>query len=206
MKLIPAIALCGLLAILVPGVAVTLAAPPDPGMPQYDPNGKLILPADYRDWTFLTSGLDMSYESGPPATDHVFNNVFVPYWAYESFRQKGVWPDQTFLLIEVRAGAGDVSINKRGLVQTTKVNQWEAHVKDRVRFKAEGGWGFFHFDSNQPAKLIPVDPMGCYACHLAHGAADTTFVQFYPTLLPVATRLKTLSPAYLSETASGAPH
>ena len=27
---------------------------------------------------------------------------------------------------------------------------------------------------------------GCYACHDAHAAVEHTFVQFYPTLIPVA--------------------
>jgi aspartate oxidase len=41
----------------------------------------------------------------------------------------------------------------------------------------------------------------CYSCHAAHAAVDTTFVQFYPTLLPIAQANKTLSPAYLKESA-----
>ena len=41
----------------------------------------------------------------------------------------------------------------------------------------------------------------CYACHLKHGAVDTTFVQFYPTLLEIAKKKNTLSPAYLKEEA-----
>ena len=32
-----------------------------------------------------------------------------------------------------------------------------------------------------------------------HAAVDTTFVQFYPTLLPVAERMKTLSAGYLAD-------
>ena len=75
----------------------------------------------------------------------------------------------------------------------------EAHVKDTARFK--GGWGFFAFDGDKPARQIPY-AAACYACHQAHAAADTTFVQFYPTLLPVATRLKTLNPAYLADEAA----
>jgi hypothetical protein len=39
----------------------------------------------------------------------------------------------------------------------------------------------------------------CYACHEAHGAADMTFVQFYPILLPIAARLGTLNPVYVAE-------
>ena len=39
----------------------------------------------------------------------------------------------------------------------------------------------------------------CYSCHADHGAVDTTFVQFYPTLLPIAKSKDTLSAAYLKE-------
>jgi hypothetical protein len=41
----------------------------------------------------------------------------------------------------------------------------------------------------------------CYSCHQAHGAVDTTFVQFYPTLLPIAQEKKTLSASYLADEA-----
>ena len=40
----------------------------------------------------------------------------------------------------------------------------------------------------------------CYSCHAAHGAVDTTFVQFYPTLLPIAKSKGTLSAGYRKET------
>jgi hypothetical protein len=43
--------------------------------------------------------------------------------------------------------------------------------------------------------MIPL-AADCYSCHAAHAAVDTTFVQFYPTLLPIATRKGTLSTAY----------
>ena len=42
-------------------------------------------------------------------------------------------------------------------------------------------------------------PAECYTCHEAHAAVDTTFVQFYPTLLPVAKAKGTLSSAYLQD-------
>jgi len=43
--------------------------------------------------------------------------------------------------------------------------------------------------------MIPVTA-ACYSCHAAQGAADTTFVQFYPTLLPIANSKGTLSALY----------
>ncbi len=41
--------------------------------------------------------------------------------------------------------------------------------------------------------------MDCYSCHEQHGAVDTTFVQFYPTLLKLAEQKGTLSEAYKKE-------
>ena len=54
------------------------------------------------------------------------------------------------------------------------------------------------------AKMIPTSA-NCYSCHADHAAVDTTFVQFYPTLLPIAKSKGTLSAAYQKETAAAAP-
>jgi hypothetical protein len=168
--------------------------------PQYDAAGRLILPADYRDWVFLSSGVDMSYTEKPGmAGMHMFDNVFVPRAAYLAFKKTGVWPDKTVLMLENRTAASKGSINRQGQFQTGEVMGLEAHVKDVARFK--GGWGFFGFGGGKPAAMIPY-AAACYACHQDHAAADTTFVQFYPTLLPIATKLGTLNPAYVKETAA----
>jgi len=176
---------------------------PQAGEPQYDASGRLVLERDYRDWVFLSSGIDMSYTDGPaPAGMHMFDNVFAPRAAYAAFRRTGVWPDKTVLMLESRTAATKGSINRQGQFQTAEVMGLEAHVKDEKRFK--GGWGFFSFGSEgASAAQIPY-AASCYACHQAHAAADTTFVQFYPTLLAVATRLKTLNPSYLAEVNQGA--
>jgi hypothetical protein len=72
----------------------------------------------------------------------------------------------------------------------------EVHVRDE---KLPGKWGFFEFDDNHaPAKVTP-RPASCYTCHEQHAAVDTSFVQFYPTLIGIAKEKKTLSPAYLKE-------
>ena len=60
----------------------------------------------------------------------------------------------------------------------------EIHIKDQARFP--GQWAFFvSADGNAPATLRPTSAT-CYSCHGDHGAVDTTFVQFYPTLLGIA--------------------
>lgn len=182
--------------VLIGGAASPAAA--KPGAPHYNAQGRLIFPSSYREWVFLSSGLDMSYSKTQPMKgQHMFNNVFVPRAAYEAFKKTGSWPNKTVLLLENRGGVTNRSILKHGKVQTEEVMGLEAHVKDKARFK--GGWAFFSYDRNlKPAKRIRYKA-DCYSCHLAHGAADTTFVQFYPTLLPVATELKTLARGYLAD-------
>ena len=161
-------------------------------------DGKLEFPADYRQWTYLTTGFDMSYSfSLSKMGHHMMDNVFVNPEAWAAFQKTGTWPDKTVLFIEARRATDKGSINKQGQFQTDDVMGWEAHVKDEARFP--GQWAFFAFDDPKtPAKMIPTTT-DCYSCHAAHGAVDNTFVQFYPTLLPLATAKGTLAPAYLAE-------
>jgi hypothetical protein len=187
------------LAASAAALMVAAAAPMAADAPRYDAAGRLILPADYREWVFLSSGVDMSYSAAPAMQGaHMFDNVFVPRAAYEGFLATGVWPDKTVLVLENRGAASKGSINRLGLFQTGDVMGLEAHVKDTARFT--GGWGFFGFDSDKPATQIAYTAT-CYACHRAHAAADTSFVQFYPTLLPVATKRGTLNPRFLTDPA-----
>jgi hypothetical protein len=192
------IALAGAIGAAALAGSAGLAQTNDADGPQYDAAGRMIFPAGYREWVFLSSGMDMSYTAAPGMPGmHMFGNVFVPRAAYEAFQKTGVWPDKTVLMLENRGASSKGSINRQGQFQTGDVMGMEAHVKDTARFK--GGWGFFGFGGGKPAAQIPYTA-ACYACHQDHAAADTTFVQFYPTLLPVATRLGTLSPAYVAET------
>lgn len=157
-------------------------------------NTQLAFPEHYREWVYLSSGFDMSYRPGTPADHHMFDNVFVNPEAYKSFLATGTWPDKTVLVLEVREAQGRGSINQRGNYQG-EVMDVEVHVKDASRFP--GQWAFFAFENGKVGKLIPTSA-DCYSCHAAHGAVDTTFVQFYPTLLPVAQRKGTLSPSYMN--------
>jgi hypothetical protein len=164
--------------------------------PNYTSNGELKMPERYREWVFLTSGVDMSYSASASAAGHsVFDNVFVNPSAYKEFQQRGTWPDKTTLVLEIRGAEGPSSINKRGHSQSQEVTAMEVHVKDA---RLEGGWGFFEFDGPGSGKLVK-RPASCYECHESHAAVDTTFVQFYPTLLGLAKTKGTFSAAYLKE-------
>jgi len=165
--------------------------------PEYTSDGQMKMPEHYRDWIYLTTGFDMSYN---PAMQmgghHMFDNVFVNPGAYKVFVETGTWPDKTVLALEVRGAEGKGSINQKGNYQGVSVMGLEVHVKDESRFP--GKWAFFGFDDAQTAKMIPTSA-DCYSCHAGHAAVDTTFVQFYPTLLPIAKDKGTLSAAYQKE-------
>jgi hypothetical protein len=167
--------------------------------PNYTQNGDLLPPAHYREWIFLSSGLDMSYNNRSAKMTQ-FDNVFVNADAYRSFLVTGTWPDKTVLVLETREGKDKGSINQSGHYQGTDVTGLEVHLKDKTRFP--GKWAFFGFASKtRPGKLIP-QTADCYSCHEAHGAVDTTFVQFYPTLLPIARTKQTLSAEFLKTDAA----
>jgi hypothetical protein len=167
-------------------------------VPVYTADGKLVFPANYREWIYLTSGLDMSYSPNAMAGHSMFDNVFVNPEAYRAFLQTGTWPDKTLLVLEARGAGSNASINKSGHFQTSNLMGREVHVKDESRFP--GKWAFFGFGEDSPSKQIPTSA-DCYSCHEQHAAVDTTFVQFYPTLLEIAKLEKTFSPNYLKDEA-----
>ena len=185
-----------LFALLIPsGGAPAPSLLPD--APVYNAEGSLQLPANYREWVYLTSGLDMNYNTAAPVAGHsIFDNVFVNPSSYRAFLNTGTWPDKTTFILELRDADVHVNIDKRGQSQTSDF-RIEIHVKDQTRLP--DGWGFYNFGTATTGKLIE-RPATCYSCHEGHAAVDTTFVQFYPTLIGIAKARKTLSPAYLEDT------
>ena len=170
---------------------------------QHPGDASIKFPEHYREWVYLTTGFDMSYNAKMDMDHHMFDNVFVNPEAYKTFVETGTWPDKTMLVLEVRGAKSKGSINKAGNFQDTELMGLEVHMKDEARFPDK--WAFVGFDDNKNAKVVPRSAE-CYSCHEKHAAVDTTFVQFYPTLLPIAKSKGTLSSSYQKEEASGPAH
>jgi len=161
----------------------------EPSGPRYLASGALEFPRNYREWVYLTSGIDMSYSADGASADHsMFDNVFVDPAAWAAFEQSGHWPDKTIFAMEFRRAGSRESINQAGHYQTEDMMGVEFHVRDASRFK--GGWAFFAADGTESAELQP-ESASCYACHEAHGAVESTFTQFYPTAKPIAVKAGT---------------
>jgi hypothetical protein len=169
------------------------------GLPQFNEQGELLFPEDYRSWVFLSSGLGMTY--GPAAEmaleNPMFDNVYVSPSAYASFQKTGRWPEGTMFVLEVRYSTSQGSINKGGFYQTD-VAAVEVEVKDSKRFSS--GWAFFDFQGGLRERKKAAKEIGqnsrCHACHTPNGAVENTFVQFYPTALAIAEKKGTVKPSY----------
>jgi hypothetical protein len=173
--------------VAIVAATISLAASPDaaPGRPQYTRDNQLLPPTDYREWIFLSSGLGMSYSATPG--HEMFTNVFVPQWAYQEFLKSGKWPDKTMFVVEDRYATSKGSINKAGHYQSDSMGIG-VEVKDETRFPDK--WAYFNFDEN--TKSASANPKaGCWSCHEEHAAVEHVFVQFYPTLKPVAKKFGT---------------
>jgi hypothetical protein len=157
----------------------------DSGKPQYTSDNKLLRPENYREWIYLSSGLGMNYS--PMATDHqMFTNVFVPQWACADFLKSGKWPEKTVFVVEEREEETKGSIVKGGHYQSGLMGIG-VEVKD-ARFPDK--WAYFNFDeSSKSAQANPKE--ACWQCHEDHAAVEHSFVQFYPTLKPVAKKFGT---------------
>jgi hypothetical protein len=153
---------------------------------KYTPDGKLQLPADYREWIYLSAGIGMDYSKEPSAHPQI-DNVFVNPEAYRAFLKTGSWPDKTVFVKENRM-SGDDPLSKGGKFQQD-VESRELHVKDA----SHGGWVFYVFGKDQTAKPFDKQQI-CVDCHTKNGATETTFVQYYPTLIDAAKQHGTYHP------------
>jgi hypothetical protein len=169
-----------------PPLAAGAAAPVDADGPQFAADGKLLAPANYRQWPLVGTGLGMAY--GPlrqtPSGRPPFTNVFVNPASYRAFLQSGAWPDGTLFVLEVRESlpVANSASGANGYFQGT-ITGIEAQVKDARRFP--GKWAFFNLGKASAGEQIPATA-SCYSCHAANAAVDNTFVQFYPELREVA--------------------
>ena len=164
---------------------------PQNSAPQFTAEGKLVRPAGYRKWVFVSSGYGMSYSQSPSGTQ-MFTNVFVTPAAYDYFVANGKWPDKTVFVLEVYGSTSRGSINKHGSYQT-ELSGLDVEVKDESRFADK--WAYFNF--SETAKTASADTPSkneCWKCHEQNAAVEHSFVQFYPELLKIAHSKGTIKP------------
>src|SRR5258708_12024520 len=93
------------LALLILGSVLRPANPATlvpANLPQYTADGQLKFPANYREWVYLSTGIDMNYQPNAGMNHSMFDNVFVNPESYKYFLANGTCPAKTMLVLEVR--------------------------------------------------------------------------------------------------------
>jgi Cytochrome P460 len=156
-----------------------VSAPAGADLPAYTSDGKLMLPANYREWVFLSSGFGMNYSNGT-GSHPMFTNVYVTPEAYHGFQSIGKWPDKSLFVVEIYSPSRKGSINQGGYYQD-RFQGLDVEVKDAAQ---KNEWTYYNFP---PGDHEASGMTGsCNSCHSQHAAVEHTFVQFYPTLLEFA--------------------
>ncbi len=152
------------------------------GLPRFDKQNALILPADYREWIFVGSSLGLSYQETDEPVDGDFSHVYINPFGYQEFRRSGTFPEGTVLMLE-RFSRGDKGSLPLSGYYSDRFLGLEAAVKTDDRF--EDPWTYFAFsvDEQQPQRTAePIHTRSCINCHTKHAATDHVFTQFYPIL------------------------
>jgi hypothetical protein len=160
-------------------------------LPEYGPDGSLLLPKNWHSWVFLGAPLTPNALNGGEATFPEFHNVYMEPGSYAIYKRTGQFPEGTILFKELQltlppAENPDGSRTEpsgRGYFGGA-FNGADVGVKDTKRYAASGGWGYYSFNHHEPkAPSAMVKPKEeCAACHIAHAKKDDVWTQFYPLL------------------------
>ncbi len=180
--------LLGTLVFFSVGAASLQVSSPDvrSDLPQYTSADEFLRPEGYRQWIFLSSRLRVNSKA-PSGERETFGDVFVSRPAYRQFLATGSWPDKTVFVLERRMSWSKTSA---GILDHYETNLMgiSVEVKDTARFAEK--WAYFSFDSSAKTAKANSKAM-CWQCHNGGGAVENTWVQFYPTLKPLAQQLGT---------------
>lgn len=149
--------------------------------PRYTDKGRLIRPANWREWMFVGANMGMGY-SDAPKSRVTYHNIYIQREAYKQYAATGKFPDKTMLVMEVLQVGKNASINRQGSFEDQSIGI-EVALKDESRFPEK--WAYFNFIGEGDKPLNDAAAMRkdqCWNCHNEHGAVDNVFVQFYPVL------------------------
>lgn len=159
-------------------------------LPEYGPDGSLLLPKNFHSWVFVGAPLTPNALNGGEATFPEFHNVYMEPGSYAIYKRTGEFPEGTIFFKELQLtlpgqnpDGSRAEPSGRGYFGGP-FNGADVGVKDTKRYAATGGWGYYSFNHHEPkarsAMLKPKEE--CAACHIAHAKKDDVWTQFYPLL------------------------
>lgn len=189
-------ALAGSILAGVAGLSVTMAADEAVTPAKFTADGQVMIPQNWRQWTYVGTPLTPNALNGGEAPFPEFHNVYIEPSAFAHWQKTGTFANGTQIVKELvlvrqkdademNADGSTGEVSGVGFFQG-EFNGLELTVKDTERFADEpGGWAYFSFGHKSPpyaqtAKAFPAD--SCNACHESSAADDFVFTQFYPVL------------------------
>jgi len=160
-------------------------------LPEYAPDGSLLLPKNFHSWVFVGSPLTPNALNGGKANFPEFHNVYVEPGSYAIYKRTGEFPEGTIFFKELQLTLPPAENPDGSRTEPSgrgyfggPFNGADVAVKDTKKYAATRGWGYFNFNHHEPkassAMVKPKDE--CAACHMANAKKDDIFTQFYPLL------------------------
>jgi hypothetical protein len=121
---------------------------------------EVTYPEGYRGWNHIKSG--MLGPNHPNVHYRGFNHVYANDLAMKGF-ETGAFPEGTILIVDVI----EASATNENYASEVKRHHMDVMQKDRVKFKATGGWGYAQFESDNRPRMLTIDQKkACFNCHL----------------------------------------
>ena len=160
-------------------------------LPEYLPDGQLVLPKNFHSWVFVGAPLTPNALNNGKASFPEFHNVYIEPGSYAIYKRTGVFPEGTILFKELQLTLPPFEFPDGSRTEPSgrgyfggPFNGADVAVKDTKRYADTGGWGYYNFHHYEPkapsAKLRPKEE--CADCHMANAKKDDVWTQFYPLL------------------------
>lgn len=171
--------------------AVQATSPTGRYLPEYLPDGELVLPKNFHSWVFVGAPLTPNALNNGKASFPEFHNVYIEPGSYAIYKRTGVFPEGTILFKELQLTLPPSEFPDGSRIEPSgrgyfggPFNGADVAVKDTKRYADTGGWGYYNFHHYEPkapsAKLRPKEE--CASCHIANAKKDDVWTQFYPLL------------------------
>ncbi len=155
---------------------------------QYDVEGQLKLPTDYREWVFVGANTSPHELNDGKAPFNEMRAIYIDRAGYDFWKTNGTFKDGTFLIKEVMSATRYEGTTGNGYAAGDIV-ALAAMVKDSTRFAEDAGqWGFFRFPKLKDSKYFAKTSEQyaedrCSYCHVAAASeTDMVFLEHYPVL------------------------
>ena len=157
------------------------------GVAEYTDADELHYPDDTDRWIVLGTNIGGDYSDAEfdPQNPGMIGVVQIEPKAYQYLLDNREYANGTMLLLTFYRPQAKPQPDLSGFVQGDVAGR-EIHVIDRKKFQDERGFYLFGAEGAATSTVLPPGNE-CVQCHAEHGAFDSTFIQFYPTIRDLVT-------------------